>query len=303
MKTDECTVLVCSCDSYEDAWYPFFKLFHKYWPECPYEIILNTESKRYSYDGLSIKCFQKYPDTNVPYGKRMIAHLKEIRTPFTMVLMDDFFFRRPVDEEGIQRVIDYLRGDPRAVVFSFQELKDELNRPSDKYPGWELRPVYGEYKYSFQAAVWRTDYLLKAWKKHETPWEWEGGGNSRSFTDKYDFYVLQRQADTPIDYGFRHSGMGIYRGKWVIDSVEDLFRENDIHIDFSIRGVYTPADKNRVRMKKNSRLSGEYRAMKSVGLFPYIREGLWRVKRQIDKQRGRDVPRDYIEYKRKQTEE
>lgn len=32
--------------------------------------------------------------------------------------------------------------------------------------------------------------------------------------------------------------MGVFRGQWVLDSVEHLFKENDITIDYSIRGVY-----------------------------------------------------------------
>lgn len=80
MNISDCTVLVCSCDSYEDAWEPFFKLFHEYWTNCPLEILLNTESKKYCYKVLNIRCLQKFKGKKVPYGERMIAHLKEIHT-------------------------------------------------------------------------------------------------------------------------------------------------------------------------------------------------------------------------------
>ena len=49
-------ILVSSCDAYEDVWNPFFALFKKYWPNCKYNIYLNTESKMFSYDGLNITC-------------------------------------------------------------------------------------------------------------------------------------------------------------------------------------------------------------------------------------------------------
>ena len=51
---NDVTILVNSCDKYEDAWEPFFKLFSIQWPECPYKIILNTESKNFSCDYLSV---------------------------------------------------------------------------------------------------------------------------------------------------------------------------------------------------------------------------------------------------------
>ena len=40
MKKGEVTILVNSCDLYEDTWYPFFKLLQLQWPECPYKVVL-----------------------------------------------------------------------------------------------------------------------------------------------------------------------------------------------------------------------------------------------------------------------
>lgn len=300
MKNKDCTILLCSCDSYTDCWEPFFKLLMKYWPNCPYQIILNTESVEYQYEGLDIKCQQKFAEKDVPYGERMIAHIQEIKTPFTLVMMDDFFIRESVDEKKIQEVIKWLKEDDRAVVFSFQAIDDEMNAPSEKYFGYAKRPVFGEYKFNFQAAVWKTDYLLKSWKRHETPWEWETIANFRSFTDKYDFYCLIDDKNAPINYGFCNSGMGVFRGKWVEESVVELFRENDIQMDFSKRGFYQLSDKNVVRMKKNSIISNEFRAFKSSGLVSYGERVLWRIGRQIKKRLGQPVPKDWLVYMREQ---
>lgn len=300
MKKEDCTVLVCSCDNYEDAWEPFFKLFHEYWTNCPLEILLNTESKKYCYKGLNIRCLQKFKGKKVPYGERMIAHLKEIHTPFTLVLMDDFFIRDFVNEGKLDKVIEWMKNDPKVAVFSFQSIKDELNRPSKKYEGYSIRPVYGEYKFNFQAAIWRTDYLLHSWKKHETPWEWETVANFRSFNKKYDFYTLQNDDDTPINYGFQNSGMGIFRGKWVKDSVVQLFEEHNIHVDYDKRGFYENKDKDIVRMKKGTGINNVIRTIRSYGLWLYIRIFIWRIVRQIQMKFGRTVPKDYIDYKRKQ---
>lgn len=230
----------------------------------------------------------------------MIEHIKAICTPFTLILMDDFFIRKPVDENKLQQVIGWLKNDSRAVVFSFQAIRDEMNQPSEKYPGYMKRPIYGEYKYNFQAAIWKTEYLLKSWKKHETPWEWETVANFRSFTSKYDFYVIDDDKNSPIDYGFNNSGMGVFRGKWVKESVVTLFKENGIEIDFSKRGFYQPEDKNIVRMVKGSRFESEIRAIRSTGLFRYIIRLAWRFLRQIKKHMGCSVHTDWIEYKREQ---
>lgn len=299
MNQQDCTILLCSCDSYEDTWYPFFKLFSKFWSDCPFEVLLNTESKQYKYNDLNIRCLKKYADRTVPYGERMIAHIKEIHTPYTLILMDDFFIRKLVQESEINKVIEWMNHDPRAVVFSFQAIQDSLNCPSDKYKGYNRRPVYGEYKYNFQAAIWRTDYLLNSWRKHESPWEWETKGNYRSFTSKYDFYVIGDDADTPIDYGFRNGGMGIYRGKWVKDSVVELFKQNEIEIDFSKRGFFESNDRSIVRMAQDENLiEKEIGCIKSYGIIRYTRIITWRLFRKLSSGLSYKTHDNWYEYKR-----
>lgn len=48
-------VRVNSCDKYEDAWNPFFKLFSIMWPDCPYDIYLNSETKEYNCTFMNVK--------------------------------------------------------------------------------------------------------------------------------------------------------------------------------------------------------------------------------------------------------
>ena len=38
------TILVTSCDKYSDLWIPFIKLFRKFWSDCPYKLVLISES-------------------------------------------------------------------------------------------------------------------------------------------------------------------------------------------------------------------------------------------------------------------
>ena len=49
------TILVNSCDNYDDLWLPFFTLLKKYWVPLNVRVILNTETKKFSLDGMSIE--------------------------------------------------------------------------------------------------------------------------------------------------------------------------------------------------------------------------------------------------------
>ena len=48
------SVLVNTCDKFEDCWNPFFQLFCMYWQDYKGKIYLNTEYKDYSFPDLDI---------------------------------------------------------------------------------------------------------------------------------------------------------------------------------------------------------------------------------------------------------
>ena len=52
---NDVTFLISSCDKYEDAWHPFFKLLHVHGGAINYPIVLNTETKSYSSDFFDVR--------------------------------------------------------------------------------------------------------------------------------------------------------------------------------------------------------------------------------------------------------
>jgi len=37
-----CSILIPSCDKYSDLWRPFFTLFWRHWPDCPFPVYLGS---------------------------------------------------------------------------------------------------------------------------------------------------------------------------------------------------------------------------------------------------------------------
>ena len=52
---NEVTIIVNTCDDYEDVWELFFCAFQEYWPGCKYQIVLNTESKNLCLDRIDLR--------------------------------------------------------------------------------------------------------------------------------------------------------------------------------------------------------------------------------------------------------
>lgn len=238
ISNNKATVLICSCDNYSDIWVPFFTLFQKNWPDCPFRIILNTESK--TYPEKWVASLQLYEGVNkkISYGRRMIDHLNHIETEYVILLLDDFFLRGPVSTKRILQLLEQMDFDKSIASINFDisyDIADDLT----SLQGYRLKPNYSDYKLDLQAGIWRKDVLLKYWLPYMSPWDFEYYGSILTINDGYKYY--QRDYHTPpIFYYYDQQNFfefGLRGGKWYKNSVESLFKENNIDVDFSVRGT------------------------------------------------------------------
>lgn len=305
-KKARATILVFSCDSYEDAWEPMFTLMDKYWENCKYDIVINTESKDYKikHRNLNIRTLGLYkPGKKVPYGKRSIDHLKAIETDYIITLMDDFFLRAPVDQEALEQIMDWMDGDKKIASFSLVHHDDphscRYKRGEQGYKNFSLRPRYTNRNYDMQVAIWRREALIKSWRKFETPWEWEAPSNIRSFDDGYKYYDLDEGAPFPVDYidYAKKEWSGIRKGKWVKETVFDLFESNGIVVDYEKRGFFDP-EKDVKKAKPSIRQF--LRDIRCYGNKRRIRATLFRFRRLFAVKifRKKDYPDNYCNYLR-----
>lgn len=238
IKNNICTVLVNSCDSYDDTWVPFFKLLKKYWPDCKYPIVLNTETKNFDYENLEIKTInilKKYRSKNIAWSKRLKFVLNRIDSKYILFMMDDFFLMDYVDSKRVDEVISWMEQDKSIAVFSFFRVEDPVHKDTKslKYKGYYLRNQLGDYRYNCQAAIWNRKTLIQTLRNFESAWDWEIYGNIRSRRSTKKFYTLM----DPKDYIFKYDceKYGVFRGKWRLPYTEQLFRKEGISIDFSVR--------------------------------------------------------------------
>lgn len=264
------TILLSSCDAYEDLWLPFFTLLKKYWNPCDIQILLNTESKEFSFPGLEIECVHSPGEQR--YGKRLLNALKKVKTPYVLSLLDDFFLRSPVDEARIRQIIDWMDDDKNIVYFNCDPNQTYADWDVDKYPGFRRLPPGNDYVLSLQGAIWRTDKFKKFWYPNLNPWEWEMITNIKTGRySGYQFYCLTDSRFSFLDYGHYCMGdiWGVYRGKWVIEDVGPLFQKENISVDFTIRGIYTPGEKKQLTQEDTSQLKKVIRCL-GWGDVPYF---------------------------------
>ena len=271
---EQLTIVVNSCDAYEDLWTPFFVLLKKYWNPTECQILLNTESRTFSFPGLNIECV--HTGKNVAYGKRMLNMLARVKTKYILLLLDDFFLRSKVEQSRIEQILEWMEADRNIVCFNCDPNVCYADWEVNKYPGFRRMPPGNSYVLSLQAAIWRTDRLKKYWRPDVNPWEWEELCSIQTARyPKEKFYCLNKADDTFLDYGHRRYGgiWGVYRGKWVVDDVGPLFEKEEINVDYSVRGTYT-SDERRpaisVSDDRKSRYSCVARCLGKREVFRYF---------------------------------
>lgn len=242
---DRAIVLVCSSDGYEDAWMPFFTLFSKYWGDCPYKIVLNTETKSYSYDGLDIICYTPYKNLSdkqikkIPYGKRMIDTLSKMDCKYVILLMEDFFLKSKVNNARISEILGWMDEDPTIATFNMSYTFNDYNTISETYKGFRRAANYSDFKQNMMPGIWRKDVFETSWRKYESPWDWELFGTIRTFNNGLTYYLSDYHNKYNPVFAVRDpevGAFGITSGKWTMDAVK-IIQSNNINVDFNARGI------------------------------------------------------------------
>lgn len=223
----DCSVLILSCDSYSDCWSPFFQLKDKYWKDCPYETYVATETKDCKY-AKALK--HNYPIDQ--WTTRIREALKEIKTKYVLLMVDDFFIRDYVDQKRIDYVLKHF--DDNTAFFNFEQEYDN-NNVECGLDGFKKR-INGICKISCQAGIWNREKLIKLLNISCSPWEWE----RLNIAKDYDYYI--NSSDCIIDYGFKVGDFSIVHGKWSQEIVP-FFEKESIEIDYSKRGFFLSKNK------------------------------------------------------------
>lgn len=218
MKSDV-AILILSCDKYQDLWGPFFNLFWKNWPDCPYKIYLGCNLLRFSKDKKVVSVLSG-KDSNWSTSYKKI--LRQIPEQNLFVWMEDAFITSKINTSVFVRCFDFLK-------------KDGVNhihfKPNPK-PDSFVNTDFGLYKKGvpYRANVigfWKRKYLEKILIDGESAWNFEIMGSYRMSYDN-GFYCLLKPVLNYIHL--------VEKGNWIREGLA-YCEKNNIDIDFNKRAV------------------------------------------------------------------
>ena len=103
MDKNRLSIYVSSPDSYADVLDVFLQGYRKYWPDCPYEFILTTNTKQY--DGINCICNNMTCDTWV---ERTLAAIPAVKSKYILLMCDDLIISDNVINQDVERVLDFM---------------------------------------------------------------------------------------------------------------------------------------------------------------------------------------------------
>lgn len=261
------TLLVSSCDKYEDAWHPFFELLHIYGNDFSYPIVLNTETKNYTNKHFDIRVVNT-PE-KATWSERMTNVLNQIDTEFVFLVLDDYFLKDYFDTERFEKVLDYMRThkdvgfvdiSPRWVT-SEEEIQKNL-KDNDIKDDFYVRER-DEWNITIVPSVWRKDFFLNLLRKHEDVWMFEYYSGIRAKKTEMKIVRFVTRMPTIYEYDFQvWTGMGITRGQWLPKNVE-FFEKHGIDVNFSNLGILNVSSSEEIKAMNRRSVSYILNAIKN----------------------------------------
>jgi hypothetical protein len=241
MINNDLTIIIVSCDAYQDIDYQYLKFLHENWRDCPFEIVFAMETKQIErYDIKTVVCGE-----NTTWTQRAIEAVKSAKTQYILLSIEDLFISKPVNNTDILSILDFVKKEKikyyRIPVFKVPD-KATIYYPNSKHA--QLIRRDRRYNVSLGTSIWDRDELLTVL-----------GDGTMSAWDLENYFLKKAEHEQPgyldryvtDDRLLLHTVHMIKSGKWIPKSVKKL-EKLGYKIDASSRGYISFSD----RIKLNS---------------------------------------------------
>jgi len=217
-------VLVASCDKYSDLWKPFFKLFWRFWPDCPFNVYL-----------LSNRVIPDIPRVNnvlvgddLSWSDSLCRGVNQLKEEYIFLFLDDLFLYDFVETNKVLKVFNWILESNANYVRMNPSQKPD--KPYNEFVGIVSKGSI--YRTSTVLSVWKKGILLDLLKAGESAWDFEVHGSVRS--DSHDgFYSTWEGCFQVVNC--------VIKNKWDRNAVRKI-RSLGINIDLTKRHVMSKSE-------------------------------------------------------------
>lgn len=235
-------VLVLSYDGNSDMWDPFFTLFFRYWPDCPYPVYLTLNTKAYSHQGVRVISTGK-PSS---WSEELSKALAQIQEEKVFLFLEDYFIYEKVSNGEIAEIVKVMDAQKadffRTGTFPARYRSLWPSRPLENHPGMNIVDPSARYLVNLQCGIWKKQTLEKLLVPGESPWEFEINGSKRFAGAGFlalglDAYRKAAKVHGPVNYLCGALTRGV-----LMRAALRLAKREGIVLDTKSRRVETPAE-------------------------------------------------------------
>jgi hypothetical protein len=174
------SIIISSCDKYHYLWDIQLQLFNKYWPDCPYDIFMVSESSKIPNFKTNLKLINY--NTNKPtlgpsdWSSALSSVLELIDSDYIIYMQEDYIFTDYINQNKINSVFDYVNKNKVNYIRFYTgppgngeviEIEQDI-KIKEILPGTQWRN-------SLMLAIWKKSCLLSLLDTHKNinPWEFE----------------------------------------------------------------------------------------------------------------------------------
>lgn len=151
------TIAFIGFDGYSDIWDDCIGLFQRFWSDCPYRTIFVNNEKEEVWDGVDVF----HAGKNAEWSRKVQLALKNCKTPYICLLLEDFFIGSPIDTDKVVSTVRYMQ-DENIRYYKLMSNRVVKNRSPHYYKDKEFLHIIQKsdgYGVSLQAAIWEKEFL------------------------------------------------------------------------------------------------------------------------------------------------
>lgn len=197
------SLLVHTCDSYEQFWSGIFYTLDSYWDYNYIPVYFANEEKKMSDIVIDCKGSEYKPDKRIKqiltkktdkngFSTRFIEAVKRVPSKYVLYMQEDMWLKRSLDKKLINDLIKFMDDtnvDSIRLHAKLWYYDNYIMEPTDYIiSGQRLLKNTGGNILSHNATIWRKDYILKHQLPGEDPWLNEEAGSKRMLSDNNNNY-------------------------------------------------------------------------------------------------------------------
>jgi hypothetical protein len=165
------SIIIPSNDSYIDILREFIRYFFIFWADCPYEIIVVTNTIKINDN--RVKSITT--SINAKWGQRVIQAFKSTKTNYGLIMLEDAFLTSPVNTNYVQNIISFLKSNKAKYYLNPKSTNPHLNFKNNlvfHYPKKIRKDI--PYSVTNLTAIWEKSELINLISSNDvTAWDIE----------------------------------------------------------------------------------------------------------------------------------